>query len=262
LRSRRRTTQLLFVVVLISLPIVSQAQSTRSRNAEQQALQLFQRSEEAYRAGQFAEAAQMLHKAYALHATPILLYNLARALEGSGDLAGALAAYEQYLVEDRSPSDRGAIDKRMATLRAQIAERDALLRERGAAENARKEAEARLEQTTREEAAARAAQAAIPPPPPRVLAPWLVVGGGLVVVGGGGLLSGLAISRHDRAVDASQVTAPELQNSARHLALAANVCFGIGGALSLAGGIWGIVKERRRAREIEARNHALAAVRP
>jgi len=70
--------------------------------------------------------AELLRKAHDVYPEPILRYNLARALEGLGDGQGASEAYEQYLREAENVPDRGAIQSRIATLRRQIAEREAL----------------------------------------------------------------------------------------------------------------------------------------
>ena len=59
---------------------------------EPEAAELFRESAEAYRAGEFARAVELLEQAYAIEPAPVLQYNLARALEGMGDLDGAIRA--------------------------------------------------------------------------------------------------------------------------------------------------------------------------
>src|SRR5688500_3941422 len=79
--------------------------SAQARGSDlDRAVVLFEESERAYNAGEFAEAATLLRRAYELHPDPTLLFNLARALEGMGDLDGAIETYERYLAEGRDQS--------------------------------------------------------------------------------------------------------------------------------------------------------------
>ena len=90
------------------------------------ALELFKQSKDKYRSGDFQAAANLLEEGYELHDEPVLLYNLARAYEGLGELERAAAAYEQYLVAEPDTKDRGAIEQKVSNIRKQVAERDAL----------------------------------------------------------------------------------------------------------------------------------------
>src|SRR5215471_16097119 len=96
----------------------------RADEASDRAYELYRQSAERYRAGQFKEAADLVRQAYAVRRDPVLLYNLGRACEGMGDLPCAIDAYERYLAAS-SPLDRGAIEQRIATFRAELAERPA-----------------------------------------------------------------------------------------------------------------------------------------
>jgi tetratricopeptide (TPR) repeat protein len=134
---------------LIALALASPVAhgAPRSPGTDQKrALHLFQESEAKYRLGHFREAAEILKQAYEAYPEPILLYNLARALESDGDLEGATQAYSQYLDVEKKAIDRGAIERRIATIKGQIAERQRLARERETADQARIEAESRLKQ--------------------------------------------------------------------------------------------------------------------
>src|SRR3954471_13225447 len=84
------------------------------------ALRLFEDSNKAYKSGKFEDAAELLRQAYGLYPEPLLLYNLGRAQEGLGDPQGAIDSYERYLKEAKQVDDRGAIERRIATLKAQI----------------------------------------------------------------------------------------------------------------------------------------------
>jgi tetratricopeptide (TPR) repeat protein len=203
----------------------ARAQGPRASRAElDRAVLLFEESERLYNEGQFAEAAALLRRAYALHADPTLLFNLARALEGLGDLDGAIEAYEQYLRDAESPPDRGAIERVIATLRAQ---REQL---RGPRERPDPEVDAQPEP---------------PPPPPRSepeIAPWILAGAGAAVLGVGiGLGVASTSDASAAAAEPVQVVAIDLHARAEALAIAADVLFVAGGLAAGIGLVWGIV---------------------
>src|SRR5688572_14968776 len=98
------TSRALIVAVLcggglLGLPEAARAadKPTASKSNQSQAAELFKKSVDAYRRGAFKEAIDLLNEAYALDAQPVLLYNLARAHEGLGDLDLAISTYEKYL---------------------------------------------------------------------------------------------------------------------------------------------------------------------
>ncbi|MAQ15143.1 MAG: hypothetical protein CMN30_10175 [Sandaracinus sp.] len=187
-----------------------------------------------YEAGAPAEAIPLLIEARELYPEPLLTYNLARAYEALGRREEALAAYRRYVAERPDAPDRAAMETHIASLEAQIEERARLARER------------EEERRRRELAEARAAEASGP-------SPWSI----LVLAGGGGLLGAglvfgiLARSERDEAqaevVHATRVSRGE---DAERLATVANVLFGVGGALAVAGATWLTVElvSRRRAR--------------
>jgi tetratricopeptide (TPR) repeat protein len=183
------------------------------------AVQLFEQSAAAYDAGQFAKAAELLKEAYRLRPDPVLLYNLARAYEGMGALPDAVKAYSDFLAADPTAKDRGAIEARITTLRAQIDEQDRLQRQ----------------------AAERERQREAPRPSAASPIPWIVAG-----VGGAGLVTGavfgvLSIARHNAATTDAQADIANDQSQARTFATVANIAFVAGGVLAAAGVTWGIV---------------------
>jgi tetratricopeptide (TPR) repeat protein len=190
--------------------------TARADDNRDKALQLFEDSNTAYKAGKFEDAADLLRQAYDLFPEPLLLYNLGRAQEGLGDRKGAIDSYERYLAEAEQVDDRGAIERRIATLRAQIAQQEA---------DAKKLRE-------------------VPPPPPvdtrtdfEKYGPWATIGAGGVLIGTGIVFGVRSGSKHDDAVAApGQRDAAQLQASAQHYATIANVLFVVGG-IAAAGGI-------------------------
>jgi len=218
------------VVCALALALSALAPSAHAqtgKNADQQAVELFEKSVQAYRAGDFAKAVGLLKQAYALKPAPVLMYNLARAHEGLGQLDEAVRAYEDYLAKEPKPQDRGAIEKKVATLKAQIAERERMKREQ-------------------EEQARRAAEA--PPPEKRSPVPWIVAGIGGAVVIGGGVVMIMAKSKHDEAdSEPMQTKTVALAEDAKSLSTVGSVVM-LGGAAILATGVvWALVAPKRAA---------------
>jgi tetratricopeptide (TPR) repeat protein len=208
------------------------------------ALALFRDSDAHYKRGEFEKAAELLREAYALHPEPILLYNLARALEGLGDFPGAIEQYERYLNADAEIADRGAIERRIATLRAQV-------------ERTRTPTPAPDDGAPPPLSDIRTAPERVPSSarsvdgaPVRVHAgsrrlPWVIAGAGGAVVGAGAVFGYLSQARHDDAVAAPiQADAARLQDRAQTYATVANVALAVGGVAAVAGVAWGLYARR------------------
>ncbi|MBL8621169.1 MAG: tetratricopeptide repeat protein [Myxococcales bacterium] len=208
------------------------------------ALELFRDSDAHYKRGEFEKAAELLREAYALHPEPILLYNLARALEGLGDFPGAIEQYERYLNADAQIADRGAIERRVATLRAQV-ERTRAPPPDADAPPTPPVSDIRTLPPTAEPSPPRgdAAPAGAHAGPRRL--PWVIAGAGGVVVGVGAAFGYLSQARHDDAVAAPiQADAARLQDRAHTFATVANVAFAVGGVAAVAGVAWGLYARR------------------
>jgi tetratricopeptide (TPR) repeat protein len=185
-------------------------------------VRLFQQSDIHYKKGEFRQAVELLTEAYRLDPQPVILYNLGRANEGLGDLEAAATAYERYLREEKDVPDRGAIETRIATLRAQLAEYQRLAADREHERLARADVEAQLAEAR----------------PARVW-PWVVTGVGAATLVAGAVLGALAMNRHRSAEgSASQLDAQTLQQEAERLATGANIAFAAGAAVTVAGAIW------------------------
>lgn len=195
--------------------------------AREAALELYEQGKTAYRAGDFARAADLLERAYALFPAPVLLYNLARARESKGDDPGAVEAYRRYLAGDDDAEDRPAIERRVATLEQRMA----------AAERAVREREAAIERARRAELAAgsaRRSQVSAPSP-----YPWLMLGTGLATLLAGGVFGALAQQKgQDAAHEPTQLGARDTFEQAERHAVVANVLFAVGGALSVGATVW------------------------
>jgi tetratricopeptide (TPR) repeat protein len=210
------------LLVALALAVVTTAAHAEEDPIER-AKVLFEQGGEAYRAGQFAKAIELLEEAHRLSNEPVLLFNLAKAHEGKGDLIAAVDAYERYLRDAKDIPDRKAIEGRVDTLRAQIAGNEAL----------RKRAE---EERRKREQAERDAEKSPSP------VPWVIAGVGAAGLTVGGVLAALAQEKEDEVPDSeSQLAAADTIEEGERFALGANVSFAVGGALLAAGVVWGVV---------------------
>jgi len=184
------------------------------------ALQLFSEGKTAYKRGDLQTSIQDLEAAYELEPAPVLLYNLARAYEGLGELERAVSAYERFLTAQPNAEDRGAIETRLATLKRQVEER------------AQRQAPSSREPE--------------PAPPPVIvlrsptIAPIFVLATGATGLLLGGIFGGLALSENHTQNDPAtpQVNVKSAHERAGSFAIASDVGFVAGGALVAAGAVW------------------------
>jgi tetratricopeptide (TPR) repeat protein len=209
------------MLVALAFPAIASAQG---ESEEREALVLFEDSVVAYQEGRFDDAVELLTRAYEMHPEPVLLYNLARAEDGGGNFADAVESYERYLFEAGDIPDRGAIEQRVATLRANLDERARL---------------GRLDDVS--DSAPAAAEEPDDGPGVNPL-PWVVVGVGAVGIGVGAVLGVMALGAHDEALVApSQEETADAQSRAEGLAVGSTIAFIAGGVLVAAGVTWGII---------------------
>jgi len=110
--------------------LVSAIASADPASDKQRAGELAAESAQHYKRGEFELSAALLRKAYGLYPEPNLLYNLARSLEGMGDKAAAVEAYDAYLQTAKQVEDRGAVERHVATLKAELVDKMARTRPR------------------------------------------------------------------------------------------------------------------------------------
>jgi tetratricopeptide (TPR) repeat protein len=67
------------------------------RGSESAAMPFYNRAEEAYQAGRYAEAAQLLEQAFEAHEHPLLVYDMGQAYRLARDHQHALEAYQRYI---------------------------------------------------------------------------------------------------------------------------------------------------------------------
>jgi tetratricopeptide (TPR) repeat protein len=148
----------------------AQAQSAPARidglEAEGSARVAFEAGRAAYEAGQFDVALREFRRAYALSPHAEMLFNIGRSAEADGELEAGIEAYTAFLDAIPFAENRAFVEGRLGKLRA--------------AQQARREQEARaalpavtLPASERQDA---------PDPPPLRKRPWFWVGVGGVVV--------------------------------------------------------------------------------
>ena len=198
--------------------------------ARDEAFALYAESRERYAEGDFAGVVELLSRAYAIHPEPVLLYNLARTLEGMARWGEAADAYECYVRRAPDARDRGAIEQRIETLRRSDD------RARMEPLPDRTPERAREAPVTTDGASDRDAQRSLE------AGPFVLLGAGAAVAVAGAIVGGLALQMRDDA-DASAHHADALQlfRTSQDFATAATITWSVAGALLLGGLIWGIV---------------------
>jgi tetratricopeptide (TPR) repeat protein len=209
----------------------AQAQSKAKKDPKAEAVELFEQSVDLYRQGKFDEAAALLERAYSLHQEPVLLYNLGRAYEGLGENQKAIDAYTKYIEKNPEAKDRGALERRIVTLKEQI-EKD-------------KQRAAPKPQLDPTPTPLTPQAAPAPSKGPGVL-PWVVAGVGVAAVGAGFFVGLQAKSKRDDAQDNPvSKDAQDEYDSAKSMATTANVLL-IAGTVVAAGGVtWALLSRKK-----------------
>jgi tetratricopeptide (TPR) repeat protein len=206
------------------------------------ALSLAKEADKLYKAGKYLEAAKVLEQAYAAEATPVFLYNLARAYDQGGEEQAALDTYRKYVglpSKDTQPELlkranlsmdrlRLSVANKEAAEKVQQAEREKLEKEAQAA-NLKAATEAATAKKQRElfEAQEQARVAAQKSQlSGRKLAAF-VVGGVAVAAGGTGLVMGLLAngSRSQFGKASSSADKQRLESATRTQSLIADISF-------------------------------------
>jgi hypothetical protein len=184
---------------------------------------------------QFERTIELLRSAYACEHNPIYLGDIARTYEEAHRPKDALLVWREYEAAVTDPRERMATRGRISALEKVVEDLDRLEREKAAAEEAKRKAEADVHP-----APVREPQAQRPLPAKHVSAGGVIV----AVSGGAGLAAGaalgvLALAKHSSAeAEPNVMQADALQGSARTLAQASTWCFAIGGGVAAAGLAW------------------------
>ena len=232
-----RVTTLLMMVALTAAPAMAWGQGS-----------LNQASRNYYECGSraFAEAARAFREAHAISHAPALLFNLGRALEASGDAAGALDALTLFRDGGAAGFDRATLDQQIEALRTRVDEE----RQRPPAPATPTPDAPRPEVVVRERTVIQPAwyQVEYRRSTVSTVVPWVLlgVGGALGVVGAVQGVRALGdIGPLDNANAGREPWSSAAQDAlgrASGEATSAYVLLGAGGAMALGGALWLILR--------------------
>lgn len=241
-RSARRVWVVSFLLLGCVVSRAAVAGPEASAAEHETGLALAGEAAAAYKAGRFEEAVALYRRAHAANPDPISLHNIGRCFEAIGsaqlgqlspeqvepealrlaveNLREAVSHYRQFLEAEPGTPTRATVEPRIAALEAQV-KLLTNIAARPAAPEARSE----------------------PADAGRVAAPWILAG-----IGGATLTAGLAsaiVAAQEEAVANDPTTSGrdtvEAAERSKDLALASNVLFGVGGAVAVAGAVWGVI---------------------
>ncbi|HKQ71116.1 MAG TPA: tetratricopeptide repeat protein [Polyangiaceae bacterium] len=208
---------------------------------------LYEEGARLYNAGEYDLARKSFEQVYALTGARTLLFNIAQAhrLSGADHCSDALRAYESYLREDSSASNRLEVEERVAEMRACV--------ER---ERARKEGEKEPEKDPLHQgppvslpvtAKLPETKPDIPPTPsPRSVLPLFVAGSGAVLAGVGGIFYWRAHAKFEQV----RSTCPCPEGSFSGWQTLTGVSYGllaVGGATFAGGLTWWLMSSKQKA---------------
>jgi tetratricopeptide (TPR) repeat protein len=232
----------LAVVLGSSLALAFAAAPANAQTAAEKAAVEYQKGKEAFQARDFEGARGAFERAYMLDPSPVLLYNLGRACEESGDAEKAIEYFQMYLDRTADTPDRGDVERRVRVMQAILSKtKPEAVPDREPEPPPPPAPEPSLTP------APRVAQPASPPPH-TVLWPigWASLGAGVVAAGVGigfGIASSNAEEDHKAATTGAEKK--RTADDAESAATMANVMYATGGVLVAAGVTMLIIDARR-----------------
>ncbi|MEM9192287.1 MAG: tetratricopeptide repeat protein [Myxococcota bacterium] len=210
------------------------------------ARQAFQAGTEAYEAGNFERALLEFHRAYELTQSSDILYNIATVADRARRDREALEAYQSYLEVRPDTEDRAHIEGRVRVLRRELDARN------------EPDVEARPERPAPEirTEVVYVDRTIIEDEGPGAI-PWVLAGSGAALAVAGGVmlvLSAMDISAvEDPGEGAEWRDVEGRYDRAQLLGPIGSVLVGVGGAVALAGVLWGLLTGPTEVRSQEAR---------
>ncbi len=111
--------------LLTAFFLVAQWGRAESNTAEHsRVVELVTHSLEHYQAGRYKKSIGLLREAYGIESDPTILYNIARAYEGLGDLESALDSYRTYLLTRPGAEERAQTAERIGVLKRRLEDRE------------------------------------------------------------------------------------------------------------------------------------------
>lgn len=234
--SMRRPRLLGLVVSSASLLLAVTVAGQPTKDAEKRSLALYASAKKHYDEHQYELAASELRDAYELNPKATLLFNLGLSYRKLGDTARAREAFVKCAStsteadeKERCSSQADKIDKESATPSPSSS--------------------VSAPPVVPPKPTAATSGALAPPPIPRSSAPFVLMGVGGAGLVAGAVLSVVATTKHQAAIDdPSQAGTIDKNAAAKSFAIGADVAFAAGGAAAIAGLIWAIA-DRSSARK-------------
>lgn len=202
------------------------------------------RAVEAFEAKEYETAVDLFEKAFDADPNPNYLFNIGRVHEEAGNLRGAIERYEQFV---KSPGvdleSRKFANERLRVLREIVAGED----EAAAKQGGGGQAEGPSDPTgptdtgpTPDDNEAKVAKR-------NRIVGFTLIGVGAGLLAGGGVAGGLALRKNGIFEDErSPEKAKEYQDEGQNLALTADVLYGVGGAVVVAGVVFAVIGSKKR----------------
>ncbi|MEM9460732.1 MAG: tetratricopeptide repeat protein [Myxococcota bacterium] len=204
------------------------------------------RAFELFENGDYAEAIEVFKALYEENGSANSLYNIARIYEEDGQLEEALEYYERFVhARGAGLEERQAASERADTLR-EILEREAASKDDSSTDAVAEPVELPPPADVGERQPADVGER----PSKLAIAGYSLLGVGGATLIAGGIMAGLAFRDHRRVTgDEVRLDASDLQEGGQRKAIAADVLFGVGGALAAAGVamvVTSVIKNKRR----------------
>jgi len=106
----------------LGLAAVAPAGGTRADDGKQEAKEHFGKGKKLFDDGRYAEAAREFNAAYNLAPHPMVLFNIARCHEKSGDIPAAVVAYRRYVAEAEDAAEIAEIKAKLSALEQKVGE--------------------------------------------------------------------------------------------------------------------------------------------
>lgn len=263
-----RSLSLIIALVLVVAPLVPAA-AVAEEASDQEARSLYLEGARAYDEGRYEDAVAAWRRAYDLSPRPLLLFNMANALERLGRAREALDALTLYR-QGADASEHDTLDRRLDSLQRRV---DDLQRSEAEGERRRRDLDEAERRAREQEASARRAEEAALAQQQQAAAqraaalakahplPIILLGVGLGASAGGVVLAGAAFDARQDAgnlCDADTLLCPESARTAvekdSQLSLGADIVLSAGVGVAAIGLVTSLidlgVRERNRAPKV------------
>jgi hypothetical protein len=182
----------------------------------------------AFEEKRYMESVEQLRRLYACDPNPAYLSNIARAYEEAGERKQAVAAWREYQLATPDEHEKKVTQGRISSLLKVLADMDRLEREKAAAEEAKRRAEASAQPDSAPAEGRHVSTAA-----------WVITGAGALGLATGTVLGVMALSKKSSAEkEPDVVRAESIFGDGKNFAHAANWAFAIGAGATAVGLGW------------------------